>query len=38
MDRKTVRAYAESFPERAPFPYVPNGLTPYLDYLEKRHA
>ncbi len=40
MDRKTVRAYAyaESFPERAPFPYVPNVLTPYLDYLEKRHA
>ncbi len=40
MDRKTVRAYAyaEGFPERAPFPYVPNVLTPYLDYLEKRHA
>ena len=40
MDRKTVRtyAYAENFPERAPFPYVPNVLTPYLDYLEKRHA
>lgn len=40
IDRKTVRAYAyaESFPERAPYPYVPNALTPYLDYLEKRHA
>ena len=40
MDRKTVRAYAyaESFPEKPPYPYVPNVLTPYLDYLEKRHA
>ena len=40
IDRKTVRAYAyaDSFPERAPRPYVATVLHPYLEHLEKRHA
>ena len=40
INRQTARAYAyaDHFPERAPLPPKPNLLTPYLDYLEKRHA